>query len=30
VTQLVAKIKDDGKEATYDNLESAFYQTDVS
>ena len=28
--QLVAKIRADGKEATYDNLESAFYQTDVS
>jgi len=28
--RLVAKTKDDGKETTYDNLESAFYQTDVS
>jgi len=29
VTRLVAKIKDDGKEETYDNIEGAFYQTDV-
>jgi transcription elongation factor Elf1 len=30
LTRLVAKIKDDGQERTYDNAEGAFYQTDVS
>jgi hypothetical protein len=30
LVRLIAKTKDDRKEATYNNVESAFYQTDVS
>ncbi len=30
IVRLVAKRNDDGKEETYDNLEGAFYQEDVT